>query len=63
MNDQYIFTKTSATENESSYIENSYVAPEGEPWPVIILHFATFLESCGYLGVYDRVEDAFGEGL
>ena len=63
MIDQYVFTKTSATEKESSYIENSYVAPDGEPWPVIMLHFATFLESCGYVGVYAKVEDAFGDGL
>ena len=63
MIDQYVFTKTSETGNESSYIENSYVAPEGEPWPVIMLHFATFLESCGYVNVYAKVEDAFGDVL
>lgn len=60
---QYVFTKTSATDMASAYIENSYVSPEDEPWPVLMLHFATFLESCGYVGVYDKVEDALVDTL
>lgn len=59
----YTFMRSFTEDMTTGYTENTYVGPEGEPWPLVMLHFATFLESCGYVGVYERVEQAFEDML
>lgn len=52
----YRFSKQCIDGRNERAVDHSYFAPEGEPWTVVLLHFATFLDACGYVGVTDRVE-------
>jgi len=64
MNDDrqmFVFSKSAVSGDDTSFVEHSHVGPDSEPWPVVMTHFAHFLESCGYVGVVERIEGAFGE--
>ena len=53
----FSFHRAMSEEGTSSSIEHSYMTHESSPWMPIMLQFAAFLEGCGYVGVYQRVQD------
>jgi hypothetical protein len=40
----------------STHNEMSYICSEEARWDDVIRQFAAFLDSCGYVGVYERVD-------
>ena len=61
--DKYSFSKEDGLGRHT--IEHTYMCHEDSTWMPIMLQFAAFLEGCGYVGVYRRVEalvdDDFGD--
>lgn len=54
---QFTHARNDEKNETTSSIEHSYMARESTPWMPIMLQFAAFLEGCGYVGVYQRVQD------
>ena len=52
----YQFKKSSSTPNASSTSEHFYVCPEDAMWHDVMRQFAAFLDTCGYVGVYENVD-------
>ena len=52
----YHFKKSSSTPNASSTSEHFYVCPEDAMWHDVMRQFAAFLDTCGYVGVYENVD-------
>lgn len=52
----YHFKKMSSTDTATSTSEHFYVCGEDAQWDDIMRQFASFLDSCGYVGVYDKVD-------
>ena len=52
----YHFKKSSSTENASSTSEHLYVCSEDSMWHDVMRQFAAFLDTCGYVGVYENVD-------
>lgn len=40
----------------TSHSEMSYICPDEARWDDVVRQFATFLDTCGYVGVYERVD-------
>lgn len=51
----YHFKKSSSTPSVSTTSEHFYVCSEDARWNDIMLQFAAFLDSCGYVGVFEKV--------
>ena len=41
----------------SSKAEHLYICEEDAQWDDVMRQFAAFLDSCGYVGVYERVDN------
>ena len=52
----YHFKKSSSTPSVATSSEHFYVCGEDAQWDDIMRQFASFLDSCGYVGVYDNVD-------
>jgi hypothetical protein len=52
----FVHAKGDPSNNSSTSIEHSYMTHDDTPWMPIMLQFAAFLEGCGYVGVYQRVQ-------
>lgn len=50
------YAKGDADNNATTSIEHGYITNEDAPWMPVMLQFASFLEGCGYVGVYQRVQ-------
>lgn len=49
--------KSDVSNNATTRIDHSYVTNDDSPWMPVMLQFAAFLEGCGYVGVYQRVQN------
>jgi len=56
MNQHFIFKRLKEGEYSSFSSEYMHTCSDGATWHEVLLHFAAFLDSCGYVGVYDKVE-------
>lgn len=54
---QFTHAKSEEENEATTSIEHSYMTRESTPWMPIMLQFAAFLEGCGYVGVYQRVNE------
>jgi len=68
MDKQYYHFKKEQTEaNVETSSELFYVCSEDARWDDVMRQFAAFLDSCGYVGVYEKVdimlEDYWDTGL
>ena len=52
----YHFKKSSSTNSTTSTSEHLYVCPEDAMWHDVMRQFAAFLDTCGYVGVYENVD-------
>ena len=52
----YQFRKMSSTDIATSTSEHFYVCPEDAMWHDVMRQFAVFLDTCGYVGVYENVD-------
>lgn len=52
----YHFKKSTSSPTASTNVEHFYVCPEEAMWDEVLRQFATFLDSCGYVGVFERVD-------
>ena len=52
----YHFKKSSSTPSVSTSSEHFYVCEEDARWDDIMRQFAAFLDSCGYVGVHEKVD-------
>ena len=52
----YHFKKSSSTDTSTSTSEHLYVCEADARWDDIMRQFASFLDSCGYVGVYEKVD-------
>ena len=57
----FIFKRMREDDNTSSTIEYMHTCSDDATWDSVMLHFASFLDSCGYVGVHDRVEHMLRE--
>ena len=53
----YQFKKMSSTDTATSTSEHLYVCSEDARWDDVMRQFAAFLDSCGYVGVYEKVDN------
>ena len=51
----YHFQRESFGHAHYSTSQHTYVCSEDSPWYPIVLQFATFLDECGYVGVYENL--------
>lgn len=51
------YAKSDADNKATISIEHGYMTTEDSTWMPVILQFAAFLEGCGYVGVYQRVQN------
>ena len=51
----YNFKRQKYGEGTYSTAEHTFICEEGARWDAILLQFATFLDECGYVGVYESV--------
>lgn len=51
----YQFTRQQYGEGSFSKSEHTFICEEGAGWDTVLLQFATFLDECGYVGVYENV--------
>ena len=62
----YLFRKLGNPElGVNTNNEMSYICSEDARWDDVMRQFATFLDSCGYVGVYERIDmmlEDFWEG-
>jgi hypothetical protein len=61
MNQHFIFRRVKESDSYSSSSEYMHTCSEDATWDGVLLHFAAFLDSCGYVGVYDKVEHMLEE--
>lgn len=53
---QYFFQRIKQDESSKSNVEHFFVCNGDDPWPIVMLQFATFLDTSGYVGVYEAVD-------
>ena len=62
----YLFRKLGNPElGVSTHNEMGYICSEDARWDDVVRQFATFLDYCGYIGVYEKVDamlDDYWEG-
>ena len=54
----YIFKRQKHGVGSFSVSEHSFICSEDDPWDVVVLQFAAFLDQCGYVGVYENISIA-----
>lgn len=54
---QFVFTEVEYGHGVYHKNETTYVCSADSTWMPIMLQFATFLEGCGYVGVYKTLEE------
>ena len=52
----YHFKRSTAEPNVTTNSELFYVCSEDARWDDVMRQFATFLDTCGYVGVYERID-------
>lgn len=52
----FIFKRLRESDTSSSTVEHMHTCSDDATWDSVLLNFAAFLDSCGYVGVYDKVE-------
>ena len=52
----YHFKKGTSTPNVTTNAEHFYICEEDARWDDVMRQFATFLDSTGYVGVYERID-------
>tara|TARA_R110000868_G_scaffold385929_1_gene654022 strand:+ start:3502 stop:3699 length:198 start_codon:yes stop_codon:yes gene_type:complete len=52
----YLFKRTTSQPNVDTNHEHFYGCDLEETWPTIIRQFASFLDQCGYVGVYEKMD-------
>ncbi len=52
----YHFKKGTSAPTVTTSSEHFYVCEEDAQWNDVLRQFAAFLDSCGYVGVYERVD-------
>jgi len=52
----YHFKRSSASPTVATNSEVFYVCSEDARWDEVMRQFATFLDTCGYVGVYERID-------
>jgi hypothetical protein len=58
----YLFRKLGNPElGVNTHNEMSYICSEDARWDDVVRQFAAFLDSCGYVGVYERVDSLLYE--
>ena len=50
----YHFKKSSSQPSVATSSEHFYVCGEDAMWTDVMLQFAAFLDTCGYVGVYEK---------
>ena len=61
----YHFKRSTAEPNVATNSELFYVCSEDTRWDDVMRQFATFLDTCGYVGVYESIDamlDDYWEG-
>ena len=51
----YNFKRQQYGEGSYSTSEHTFVCEDSAGWDAVLLQFATFLDECGYVGVYEKV--------
>tara|TARA_R110000851_G_scaffold90285_2_gene197304 strand:- start:8349 stop:8549 length:201 start_codon:yes stop_codon:yes gene_type:complete len=57
----YHFKKSTSEPNVTTSSEHFYVCGEDAVWDDVMRQFAAFLDSCGYVGVYEKVDKMLDE--
>lgn len=52
----YYFKRSTSSPTVAANSEVFYVCSEDARWDDVIRQFATFLDTCGYVGVYERID-------
>ena len=52
----YHFKKGTSAPTVTTSSEHFYVCEEDAQWNDVLRQFAVFLDSCGYVGVYEKVD-------
>jgi hypothetical protein len=52
----YHFKKGTSAPTVTTSSEHFYVCEEDAQWDDVLRQFATFLDACGYVGVYERID-------
>ena len=52
----YYFRKTNTRTGVTMNSEHFYACEEDARWDDVMRQFAAFLDSCGYVGVYEKVD-------
>ena len=52
----YHFKKGASSPTVTTSSEHFYICEEDAQWDDVMRQFAAFLDSCGYVGVYERVD-------
>ena len=52
----YYFKKGTSTPKVTTTSEHFYVCDEDAMWHDVMRQFAAFLDTCGYVGVYENVD-------
>lgn len=52
----YKFSRNTCDHNSSTRSEHSFACPDDARWDEVVLQFATFLDTCGYVGVYNALD-------
>ena len=55
---QFVFTEIEYGHGVNSKHETTYVTDADSTWMPILMQFAAFLEGCGYVGVYETLEES-----
>ncbi len=53
----YHFKKGTSAPTVTTSSEHFYVCEEDAQWDDVLRQFATFLDACGYVGVYERIDN------
>lgn len=61
MSQHYIFKRLTNDNTSSTTVEHMCTFADEATWVSVMMNFAAFLDSCGYMGVYDRMEDFLKE--
>lgn len=51
----YHFQRENYGQSHYSTTQHTYVCEEDSPWYPVILQFASFLDECGYVNVYEKM--------
>lgn len=53
----YYFKKGTSSPKVTTSSEHFYLCDEDARWDDVMRQFAAFLDSCGYVGVYEKVDN------